>query len=143
MKIINNKNKYFTQNGNALITLVFFTVIAVTVITSTALVLSANMLSTNSVEQGTASYYAAESGVENGMLDVLRNPPITITGGPTMPVGKGYVKTDIIPDPTDPAGKIIKSTGTTGTSTRTIEVKTTRNVNGVITVTSWKEVANP
>lgn len=142
MKKIKLKNIYIKQKGNALITLIFFTVIAVTVITSTALILSANILSTNSVEQGTQSYYAAESGAENAMLTILRNPPITITGAPTMPVGNGYIKVEIIQDPIITPGKIITSTGTSGTSTRTIQVKTTSDTTG-IHITSWKEVASP
>lgn len=138
MKNLHKNTNLLNQNGNALITLLFFIVIAVTVISSTALVLSANMLSTHSVEQGTEAYYAAESGAENGILDVLRNPPITISVAQTMPIGNGHADITISDTIVGTSKKII-STGTSGTSTRKIEVDL-KNESSGINVTSWKEI---
>lgn len=129
------KNKCLNSQGNALITLVFFTVIAITIITASALVLSANLLSTSSVEQGTQAYYNAESGAENGMLSILRNPQIT--GTQTMTFDNGTASVNINPTP-----DVIISTGTSGKSTRTVKVITSHDPDG-IHITSWQEVPNP
>lgn len=136
MKNLLKNNNLLNENGNALITLLFFIVIAVTVISSTALVLSANMLSTHSVEQGTEAYYAAESGAENGMLDVLRNPLITITVAQHMSVGNGHADITISDNGTK---KQITSTGTSGTSVRKIQVELKNESTG-FKITSWKEI---
>src|SRR5437879_2153208 len=85
MTIFNNKT-YNSQNGQALITLVFFMVIGITIISAATLVLSTNVSSAGAAEQGMMAYYAAESGAENGLLRLLRNPgytgeSISVVGG--------------------------------------------------------------
>jgi len=52
------------QKGQALVTLLFFMLIGVAVTSSAIIVLLSNALGTNYSDQGTESYYVAESGIE-------------------------------------------------------------------------------
>lgn len=120
-----------SQKGQALITLLFFMIIGVTIISSAALVISAGILSSSTSEQGLAAYYAAESGAEEGILYLLRNPAYSGTL-PTLSVGSGQASVNIN------SGTII-STGSYGAAVRKIQVQTT-NTGGAFTVSSWKEI---
>lgn len=122
------KNK---EKGQALITLIFFTVIAVIIITAAVSVLFTNNLSTTSAELGQEAYYAAESGAEDGLLRRLRDP--------------NYSDTYSIPQATitiDSTSGIINSIGTAGstvTASRKIRIQTVYT-NGQVTISSWKEI---
>jgi len=120
-----------SQKGQALITLLFFMIIGVAIISSAALVLSAGILSSSTSEQGLAAYYVAESGAEDGILYLLRNP--AYSGSlPPVPVGLGQASVSIN------NGTII-STGSYGTTVRKIQIQTT-NSGGAFTISSWKEI---
>src|SRR5690348_10136814 len=73
--------------GQALVTLLFFMVMGVTITSAAVVILLANISASSKVEQGTTAYYIAESGAEEGMLQVLRNPlyagseTISVDGG--------------------------------------------------------------
>jgi hypothetical protein len=131
------KNIYLTihkkhNKGNALITLLFFMFIAITILTSTALVLYSSIFGASQVEQGQMAYYAAESGIENGMLYLLRNPSYAGTI-PQFSVGSNGQATASI------SGGIITSAGTYGNAVRKIEVRTASS-SGALNITSWKEI---
>jgi len=119
------------QQGQALITLIFFTVIAVTIITAAVSVLFANNLSTSNAEIGQEAYQAAESGVEDGLLKLLRDPAYS---GPSYNIG-----TETTVSITGGVNKTITSTGTAGGTTRKIEVQTEYNI-GVTQINSWREI---
>lgn len=120
-----------SETGQALITLIFFTVIAVTIITAAVSVLFANNLSTSNAAIGQEAYQAAESGAEDGLLKLLRNP---VYSGPSYNIGTQTSVTI-----TGGVNKTITSTGTIGVTTRKIEVQTEYN-NGVTTINSWREI---
>ncbi len=119
------------QQGQALMTLLFFMVIGATVIASTAIVIANSMMSGTTIEQSASAYYAAESGVEDGILRLLRNP--AYTGNFTTTVGDGSVTTTVA------SGGTINAIGTSGSTVRKIQVQTT-TTNGQLSVSSWKEV---
>lgn len=125
------KKIFFLKNDNglALVTLLFFTIIGITIITAEAIVLYTNILSASTAEQGADAYYVAESGIEEGLLRIIRDP--SYSGG-TLSVGSGNVTIEI-------NGGIIIATGTYNNAVRKIQV-TTINNNGVITIDSWKEI---
>ncbi len=121
-----------SQEGQALITLLFFMVIGITVITATALVLSAGILSSSTSEQGLIAYYAAESGAENGILHLLRNP--SYSGDlPTLSFESGGNASVNI------SSGVITSIGNYGSSIRKIQI-TTAESNGAFSITSWREI---
>ncbi len=127
-KLIKNKS------GQALVTLLFISVIGVTVITAAAILIFQNIQSSSIVEQGTQAYYIAESGIEEGVLRMLRNPGYSGTSpGQPLDVDGGSVVISTA------SGGIISATGTYHDTSRTIQVKTVYN-NGELTISSWKEI---
>ena len=120
------------QCGQALITLLIFVVVA-TIITSGAIImLFVNSLTANKLQQGVTAYYIAESGVENALLRLLRDPNYS---GETMAVGSGTVTVSV----TGGSEKVIASSGRTGNFIRKLEARTNFN-NNIFTITSWTEV---
>jgi hypothetical protein len=122
------------QSGNALITLLFFMFIGITILTSTGLVLYNSIFGTSQIEQGQMAYYAAESGIENGILYRLRNP--LFTGNlPAVTVNSIPVTINI-----DSNG-IITSTATYGSTVKKMQVNTASS-SGALNISSWKEATN-
>lgn len=126
------KEKYESlknSGGQALVTLLFFVIIGVTIISAEAIVLYTNILAASTVEQGVDAYYIAESGIEEGLLRLIRDP--SYTGG-TLLVGTGSVVIEV-------NGGIITATGTSNNAVRKIQVKTT-STNGALSIDSWEEI---
>lgn len=117
------------QKGQAIVTLLFVMVIAVAVITATVIVTANSVNSGSSFERGTIAYYAAESGANNALLRILRNPSYA---GETLEVDGANVEIVV-------AGNTITSVAQYGNSIRKIEVQTVYNEN-VLSVASWKEI---
>lgn len=121
-----------SEEGQILVSLLFFVVIALIITSAMTVVLFNVHLATSRYSDGLNAYYTARTGVENAFLRLIRNP---FYGGETFLVGDGQVVTQII------QGTPIKiiSTGTYFTSTRKIEADLVYNL-GVITIQSLKEV---
>jgi hypothetical protein len=128
-----NKKQLSIQSGNALITLLFFMFIGITILTSTGLVLYNSIFGTSQIEQGQMAYYAAESGAENGILYLLRNPSYSGT------LPKFFVGTTGQATVSIDSNGIITSTGIYANAIRKIEVRTS-STNGARSITSWKEI---
>jgi type II secretory pathway component PulK len=127
------KNKIKNQTGQALVTLLFVVVIGITIITAAVIIIFQNIKSSSITEQGVYAYYVAESGIEEGILRLLRNPLYTGTAvGQPFVVGQGSAVISV------DGGGIITSQGTYNDAVRKIQVKTLYN-NGMLTITSWKE----
>ena len=62
------------QKGQVFVTLLFFVIIGVTIISAETIVLFTNILSGSTEEQGANAYYVAESGIEEALLRLNRNP---------------------------------------------------------------------
>lgn len=130
------KNLKFTirnlQKGQALVTLLFFVLISLTITTSAIIIIIANSISAGKIEQGTASYYSAESGIENALLRLLRDPNYS---GETLTIGGATVVTTV--SGSNP--KTIVSTSQEGSFKRKISALATYS-NGYYTISSWKEL---
>ncbi|MEK7186032.1 MAG: hypothetical protein AAB675_01555 [Patescibacteria group bacterium] len=124
-QLINLRN----SKGQALVTLLFFVIIGITIISAEAIVLYTNILSASTAEQGMDAYYLAESGIEEGLIRLIRDP--SYSGG-SLTVGSGTVDIQV-------ASGIITATGTFHNAIRKIQV-TTANINGAIAVDSWEEI---
>lgn len=98
--------------------------IGAVVVTAAIFILLSSARSTTTVEQSLMAYQAAESGIEEGVLKILR---ADYTGGS----GTNFSYT-VAADGT------INSTGTYNGLTRKIAVTTTYN-SGTLTITSWQE----
>ena len=122
------KNKTY-QKGQAVVTLLFFMVIAISIITSIVIIVVNSATSGSNVEQGTVAYYSAETGAENALLRLLRDPNYT---GETMNVN-GATVTIVV------SSNTITSTAAYANSIRKVQVQTLYN-NNVLSVSSWKEI---
>jgi|SRR3989344_4945926 len=117
------------QKGQIFITMLFFVIIGVTIISAETIVLFTNMLSGSTAEQGTNAYYVAESGIEEALLRLNRNPGYT---GEILSVGGGNAVVQV-------SNGIITATGTYATTVKKIQVQTVNN-NGALKIVSWKEI---
>ena len=129
------------QQGQALITLLFFMVIGVTLLTAAAIVTLGNVSSTTSAEQGTIAYYNAEAGIEDALLQSLRYPagsttPYTGTNGTPISFSNGSATVSA-----NLTAGIIFSTGVYQSAQRTIKV--TLSYTTGQKVASWQEVSHP
>lgn len=124
--------KYNNQTGSMLIALMIFVVVSITIVTAAVLLVVDNTVTSTNQQVGTSAAAIAESGTENALLRLLRNPSYT---GEVLAVGAGQATITVAG--TDPI--VITSVGELGSYRRTIEVQAQR-INGVVTVTSWKEI---
>ena len=121
------KNK--SQKGHILVTLLFFMVISISIITSIVFIAFNTLKSGSSMEQGTLAYYAAETGVENALIRLVRDPAYS---GETFTLDQGSVLIEV-------SGDVITSTATIGNSIKKIQVETVYN-NNILEISTWKEV---
>jgi len=121
------------QNGQALVTLLVFTIVAITITSAAVVIILTNSIGTSKLERGTNAYYSAESGAENALLRLLRNPNYT---GETLTIdGATVVSTVGVSGST----YTITSDATSGNFKRTVRVIATF-VSNILTVDSWKEI---
>ena len=123
--------KHKIQNGQALVTLLFFMIVSITITTAAVMIVVTNSIGASKIQQGEIGFSVAESGMENALIRLLRNPSYS---GETLDVGNG--EAIITVSGTSPI--IITSEGFEGNFKRTIEVQA-QYVNSILTVTSWKE----
>lgn len=126
---LNQPRHWRGQKGQIFITMLFFVIIGVTIISAETIVLFTNILSASATEQGTNAYYVAESGIEESLLRLNRNPGYA---GGTITVGGGNAVVQV-------GNGIITATGTYANTIKKIQVETTKN-NGTLKVVSWKEI---
>lgn len=128
-------NKHKNQSGQALMTLLFFIIIATTVGGAAVFMIATNSTSETKFQQGEIAYEIAESGIQNGYLQLLRNPNYT---GETLPVGSGSA---VITVASSSAGTsyTLTSDGTVGNFSRTIQA-TLNYINYQLTIVSQQEI---
>ncbi len=127
------KKHLYTSSGQAVITVIFIAVIGMFISTG-AIFSVANALESSSIQElGSSAFQAAESGIEYGVLRLMRDP--TYTGG-TMSVGSSGTCTVTI---TGSPEMTIQSIGTVGSVSRKI-VATAHYNNLILVIDSWKEV---
>jgi len=125
-------NKKFAQRGSALVTLAFFMLIGAVVITAAVFIILSSSRSTSRVEQGMVAYHAAESGIDEGLLQVLRN---NYSAELNTPVGPAMFDLTIAPSGSN---YTITSLGKYNGFVRKIVVTTTYN-SGQLAINSWQE----
>lgn len=117
-----------------LVTLLVFTAIAMLITTAIISMIMINISAVSKFEQGTSALFVAESGVENAILRLLRNPSYS---GETFSVGDGTVTVVVVNGVGEQ--KNISSIGRLGNFIRKIQVNTDYTGN-VLTILSWKEI---
>lgn len=111
--------------------LVSFIAIGIAIITNSLLINTSQALSTSRTQQGAVVLGYAESGVENAILRLLRDPNYT---GEVLTVGSGTVTITV--SGSNPA--TIFSQAVSGQIRRSLLV-TVDDSNNELVITSWKE----
>lgn len=120
------------EKAQAMITLLFFVLISLTITTGAIIIIITNSISASRFQDGTTAYYVAESGVENALLRLLRDPAYA---GEVLTIGEGT--STITVSGTNP--KTIVSVGQYGEFRRTVQVQATYS-DGYYTFSNWKEL---
>lgn len=120
------------KRGQTLVVLLVFVAIAMTVVVAAVSTVINSTQGSSQVEIGQQAYLLAESGAEEAMLQLLRDPNFT---SETLTTVDG--RTTILV--TGTSQKTIVSTATVGTTVRKIQV-VAGYANGILTVISWKEI---
>ncbi|TSC88141.1 MAG: Uncharacterized protein G01um101416_164 [Microgenomates group bacterium Gr01-1014_16] len=118
--------------GQTLIFLLVFITMAITVTTAATLIIISNSQAASKLEQSLTAYAVAESGAENALLRLLRDPAYA---GETLTIGGGIATISA----TGSNPKVILSKGAYRNFLRQVQV-TANYVSGILTVTSWQEV---
>lgn len=121
------------NQGQALITLLFFTIMALMIATTAIAAISTGSIATGSLEQEEVGYYSAESGIENAILRLIRNPSYA---GETMNINSGTVVISV--SGSNPY--TIDAVSTVGNIQHKVEVNVNYNSNGTYSITSWSHV---
>lgn len=120
------------QNGQALVTLLFFVIISITISSAAIFMAIANATSTSKIQEGVSAYYIAESGVENALLRLLRDPNYS---GETLNIGTSTAVVTV----TGANPKTVISIGQNGNFKRTLQAQMDYS-SGFYTFTNWKEI---
>ena len=122
-----------STSGQALITLLFFVLIGFSIISAAAAMIFNNTQAASVTEQGNYAKSVAESGIEEALIRLLRDPNYSGTApGQPLSINGASVEIQILD------GTII-ATGTHNNVVRKIEAQTVYN-NNILEVISWKEV---
>ncbi|MDO8609916.1 MAG: hypothetical protein Q7R95_05170 [bacterium] len=122
-----SKNK-----GQALIIIMILIAISTIILTETIQIMGSNTIGGTSLQEGNIAHQIAESGIENTLLLLLRNPYYS---GETLPVGEGTANVSVT---TNNNIKTITSIGMINNFQRKITVNISYN-NYVIRIIDWKD----
>ena len=121
------------RKGQTLVILLIFIIVAISIATTSVSVIITNAQKTLTLNKSTEAYYAAEAGIENASISLLRDSTyagetIQIQTGITAEVGVIY------------NGKyVVTSKGISGGAHRTIQAIFSYT-NSVLALESWQEV---
>lgn len=116
-----------------MVMLLAFIVIGITITTGAVALIASNSINASKYEQGEMALSIAESGAEDKLLYLLRNPGYT--GQSTLTMTNGTATVTIAG--TGPV--TITSSGQSGNFVRKIQV-TAGYTNNILSITSWKEI---
>ncbi len=119
------------NSGQTLVSLMIFMVTAIIIITAAVAVTIINSKTTSKFYQGIVSYDLAETGIENAIIRLLRDPSYT---GETLVLTGATI--ELLVSGSDPY--TITSTATNGNFKRTIRATASYN-NNALSISSWKE----
>ena len=123
------------KKGQVLITLIIFVAISMIIISATVTMIAVNSEAASVNQQSLLIKQAAENGIENALLRLLRDPSYS---GETLPASiSGY--NTVVTVTGDELNKTIISTTTTDNYQRKIKVKINYN-DSIMIVTFWQDV---
>jgi len=122
------------KSGQAMVLVILVGVMLTSVVTLSVTLVTEAALASSRVQGGRRALVVAESGAEEGLLRLLRNPSLEATGMSLTVGGQ-----EAIVDVTGTGSKTITSTATVGEYLRRVEVQASF-VGGQLTITSWREL---
>lgn len=132
LKTQNLRKTLRLEKGQALVTLLFFSIVAITITSAAVIVTLTQAKTASAIGISDEAYYLAESGAENALLRLLRDQAYT---GEQLLMGNDIVAIQV----TGINPKTITSVATASGYLRTIQVQADYT-NNILTVLSWKEV---
>lgn len=129
-----NAIKPLAQSGYVAVVLLVFVTVTIVVAGAAASLSIVALQSSTGMSQSQLTYAIAESGIENALIRLLRDPAY---GGETLPVGNGQAEITV----SGTSQQTIISTGQLSGYERSIQVEVER-IGGVLSITSWQEVHN-
>lgn len=129
MKTIKNMH---SQRGLALVALLFFVIVALTITTATVFITLTHSLLATKVEVSSEALAIAETGMENALLRLLRDPGYA---GESLTVGTG--RATVVVSGSNP--KTVVSIGTLDNFERTVQAEV-NITDDILTFNSWKEI---
>lgn len=120
------------QTGMALVLVMILGAIGFLVLTLGLTASSIALQSSLQTAQGGEALHVAESGAENALIRMIRDPNYT---GETLTIGDGTATITV----TGTNPQTLTVVGVVGTATRSIQISVTQ-VDGATTITSWTEI---
>ncbi len=127
-----HKSAFSDQQGSILIALLIFMIVGTTITTAAIMMMIDNTAISSNALIADQSLMIAESGAENAILRLLRDPGYT---GEVLSVGDGQAVITV----SGSEAIVVTSTGEIGVAQRIVEVQLERE-NGVLTVDAWREI---
>lgn len=123
------------QSGQTLVALLFIVLVGIVVTVAATIILGINSVATGKLTQGEIARQLAESGAEDALIQLLRDNNYAVSNKEI------DINSDVAIVTVSQGNPItIDSIGKSGDFSRTVRVTVTFDVNGVLTVGSWKEV---
>ncbi len=132
------KNRFLlpsAKSGEVAIVLVLIIMILITLTTAMVAVGISTIRDTTTFTLSEEALAVSESGAENAILRLLRDP--AYTGETALPIGEGSATITVTGDS---GTKTIISEGVSHHLVRKIQVQLTVLPNGEITITGWREI---
>lgn len=126
------KKNLYNQQGQTLVALLFFMVIAIMVATGASLIMIVDLVAGETVQEGQIAYITAESGIEDALMRLLRDPSYA---GETLTINNGTAVVTV----SGTGSYIITSVGHNGNFVRQLQVTATFT-NNVMTVSRTTEI---
>lgn len=120
------------QHGYILTALLVFIVVILVISTTSIMISISSLRGQSHVDAGISTLNAAESGAENAILRLLRDPGYT---GETLVIDGVDIELSVVHG----APIIITSIADSGAYEKTVEVRLLRT-NGILELQSWKEL---
>lgn len=121
------------EKGQVMITMLYIMVIGMLVTTGAAYALIGNTQATTTYELGSLALAAAESGLENAVLRLIRDPAYS---GETLTIDANTTARIAV---STEAGIVVTSTGSAGSAVRHMQAQIHYN-DDILRIDSWKEL---
>lgn len=127
------RKKTLQNKGQTLVSWLVVSVVFIIIVSASVTMVMVNSVGSDKFQQAINTREMAESGIENGLLRLLRDPNYS---GETISIDDGSA---VVTVTGDALNKTILSVGTYGNFQRKIQAQITYNDN-ILIITSWQEI---